>query len=126
MTSRARILFCLSLLASLAAGCVMADEGLEEEAGLEEIEGYTTAGGAIVRPRTVPPGSESLSFTVRSDDGGTVKSGEVSACKLVGGGGSECTTWFCDNLKMGEDHGCVVQCGYSCQGTPDECLDVGC
>jgi hypothetical protein len=33
---------------------------------------------------------------------------------------------MCANLKMGEDHGCTVTCGYSCEGTPDECLDVGC
>lgn len=123
MPTRTRLFLALALFTSLAAGCAFdpADPD-DQEASLEEIEATT---GLVIRRRDVPPGSEAMEVNLTAAETGGLYEVETHFCKAAGSG-SECTTMLCQNLKVGEDHGCQVTCGYSCQGTPDECLGQGC
>ena len=124
MPTRTRLFLALALVSSLVAGCVMAEDDLgDPEATLEEVEATST--GLVIQRRNVPPGSEVMDVTLTNGDSGGLYQVETHFCKMVGSG-SECTNMLCANLKMDQDHGCVVTCGYSCQGTPDECLGQGC
>jgi len=125
MPTRTRLFLALALVSSLVAGCVMAEDDLaDHEPTLDEAEA-TSTGGLIIRRRSVPPGSEVMDVNLTNGDSGGLFQIETHFCKAVGSG-SECTTMMCANLKMGEDHGCEVTCGYSCEGTPDDCLHQGC
>jgi hypothetical protein len=124
MLTLTRPFLALALVSSLSAGCVMAEDDLADpEAELEEAEAVST--GLKIQRRTVPPGSEVMDLSLTSSGSGGLFQVETHFCKAVGSG-SECTTMLCANLKLGEDHGCEVTCGYSCDGTPDDCLGQGC
>ena len=120
MISKISSAIVLALSLFVVSACALEDlDQADQEPQLEQLESLR------VRPRHVPPGSEGMSMTMRpGDDPGTFEI-KTHFCHAVGAG-SECTTMLCANLKMGEDHHCEVTCGYSCDGTPDECLDVGC
>lgn len=125
MISCTRITLTFALFTSLAAGCVLADEGTEEDATLEEAE--ASSGLTIRRLAAPPPGTQSVKLHLTSTDPDhEVFEGKKTICKTVGGGGTECNVWICDNHKIDEENNCVWQCGYSCDAGLDECSGVGC